>query len=70
MLEIKTFKDAVAFVNMARMMKDDLPDGQWHDLKELVSDFTYSHGHKTSEWPEEVKKEFVEVVRDNYHYWL
>ena len=67
---IPDFPSALQFYQFARSMRHDLPDGQWDELKELVTDFTKSYGKKTSSWSEATKQSFTEEVRQNYQYWL
>ena len=69
-MDIITFEDALEFYGMCKMMKDDLPDGQWEGLKETVADYVAEYGRKPGEWPEDAKECFTEDVRENANWWL
>lgn len=69
-MTIDTLGDAMSFISVAKMMKNDLPDGQWDELKEIVNGYRSEFGPKATEWPEGAQADFVEDVRDNYNYWL
>ena len=69
-MEINTFKQALEFYSFAKMMKDDLPDGQYEEIREIVTEHVELYGKKTSEWPEEAKESFIEEMRENMLYWL
>ncbi|MGI6225703.1 MAG: hypothetical protein ACOYJ1_05535 [Peptococcales bacterium] len=67
---IPDFPSALQFYSFARIMRYDLPDGQWDELKELAVNFAESYGKKAGDWPEAAKQSFTEEVRQNYLYWL
>ena len=67
---IKDFAEAMEFYGFARMMKDDLPDGQWEDLKEIAQGYRESYGKDTNQWSEDTKQSFTLEVQENYLYWL
>ena len=69
-MEIETFEDALAFYRFARMMREDLPDGQYEQIREIVQDYVQSYGKKSSLWPEDAKEGFTQEMRDNMFYWL
>lgn len=67
---IDTFQSALEFYSFAKMMKDDLPDGQWEEVREIVKEFVREYGGKPSRWTSEVKEAFTEIIKDNYLNWL
>jgi hypothetical protein len=69
-MDIITFEDALEFYGMCKMMKDDLPDGQWEELREMVGEYMADYGRKPGEWPEDAKECFTEDVRENANWWL
>jgi hypothetical protein len=69
-MKIDSFKTAIEFYSIARSMRDDLPDGQYEDLKEIVQGYIEDYGRKPSEWPEEAKECFTEEIQENYFNWL
>jgi hypothetical protein len=69
-MTIKNFQDALSFYSFARMMKYDLPDGQWEDLKDIVSCYVEDYGKDAEKWPEDAKETFADEVRENYNYWM
>jgi len=66
---IKTFEDALEWYGNLRMMRHDLPDGQWQELKEAVRDYVSSYGKDTKKWPEDAKESFKEDVIENLREW-
>ena len=43
-MEITTLSDALHFISFASAMREDLPDGQWEELKETVLPFFRQYG--------------------------
>jgi hypothetical protein len=68
--KIDSFQAALEFYSFAKMFKDDLPDGQYEDLKEIVQGYIEDYGRKPSEWSEDIKEAFTEDMAENYLYWL
>lgn len=69
-MQIETFQDALSFVSFARMMKEDLPAGQWEDLKEIIVGYREDFGGETLTWSEYTQESFTIEVQENYLYWL
>lgn len=66
---IKTFDDALFWYGNLKSMRQDLPDGQWQELKEQVSDYVSSYGKDTKKWPEDAKEGFKQTIIENLMEW-
>lgn len=66
---INSFEEAIAFYQMAKWHKDDLPDGQWTELKELMDDLKIEYG-AWGTWNAAVRSSFIDEVKENYVRWL
>ena len=69
-MQITSFEEAIQFVGFAKQMRHDLPDGQWGELKAVITDYVESYGKDTTKWNEDVKAYFTDDVRENYWYWM
>lgn len=69
-MDIVTFEDALEFYRMCKMMRYDLPDGQWEELLEIVREYVADYGRNAKDWPENAKECFTEEVRENANWWL
>lgn len=65
-----TFEEALAMVHTARLMRDCLPNGQWDELRSIVSDYRTCYGGDTRNWDEDTRNEFVHEVDQNFLWWL
>ncbi len=64
-----TFAEALDLYRTALILREDLPDGMWEDLKEAVADIIACHGREVSEWTDSVKEEFAEAVAEVFEDW-
>ena len=62
--ELMTFAGALELFAVLKCMRDDLPDGQWQELKESIQELTTTEGKKTSEWSDETKVEFIAIIEE------
>lgn len=69
MEEKVTFREALELYQWASMLREDLPDGMWHEIKEAVGDIVACYGRKVSEWPEQAKEEFTEAIAEIFRDW-
>jgi hypothetical protein len=44
----QSFDEALQFCSLIRSMRNDLPDGQWRELKDEVNDLIASDGKDSS----------------------
>lgn len=58
-----TFDEAKDLYTTARLMRDDLPDGMWEDLKDIAVEY------KESDKTDDDKQYFVEGVEDVVKDW-
>lgn len=64
-----TFQDALNCYETARWLRDDLPDGQWEELRGIKDEFAAKFGNNTSTWSEETKAAFTQEIRENDLAW-
>ena len=69
-MEITSLADALHFIPFASAMREDLPDGQWEELKETILPFFRQYGRDAGKWPDDVAAEFVAEVNSNALSWL
>jgi len=68
--QIEVFQDALEYVGTVRMLKDDLPDGQWVELRENIREYFDEYGKDMKSWPIEVKEQFKEDCISNMYSWM
>lgn len=66
----QTFEEALQFYSLIRSMRNDLPDGQWLDLKDEVHDLIESEGKNSSTWNDTAKSWFLSILQENITRWL
>jgi len=66
----QTFEESLSFYSLIRSMRNDLPDGQWLELKDEVHDLIASEGKDTSTWSDSAKSWFLSILQENITRWL
>jgi len=58
----RVFHKALGVVEVLYVMRSDLPDGMWSDIKERLGYYVRIHGKDVSKWSDSVKYDFVEEL--------
>jgi len=66
----QTFEESLQFYSLIQSMRNDLPDGQWLELKDEVHDLITSEGSDSSTWSAAAKSWFLSILQDNITRWL
>ena len=66
----QSFDEALTFYSLIRSMRNDLPDGQWLELKDEVHDIIAASGKDTTLWSSDTKSYFLSVLQANITRWL
>jgi hypothetical protein len=66
----QSFDEALQFYSLIRSMRNDLPDGQWLELKDEVHDLIASEGKDSTLWNDSTKSWFLSILQENITRWL
>jgi hypothetical protein len=66
----QSFDEALQFYSLIRSMRNDLPDGQWLELKDEVHDLIASEGKDSSTWTSAAKSWYLSILQENITRWL
>lgn len=66
----QSFEESLSFYTFIRSMRNDLPDGQWLELKDEIQDIIASSGNDTTLWSDDTKSWFLSVLQTNIERWL